>query len=60
MTAEERIAFLKTRPSISIEERKRKLVTAIVLALSMLVSLGFLVYAFHVQNTSEQQLKDLQ
>lgn len=60
MTAEERIAFLKTRPTISIEERKRKVVTAIVWALSVLVSLIFLVYAFHVQNASEQRLKDLQ
>ncbi len=58
MTAEERLAILKQLPRLTSEERKRRAITAVVLALNTLLSLIFLGYALYVKSISERQLKE--
>lgn len=54
MTAEEHIHSAKTKPKISKEELKRARITALVLALSIILSIVFLVFAFPQKSEAEK------
>jgi cell division protein FtsX len=55
MNAEEQLRKLKQIPPLTKEEKRRKLMTAIVLSLATLLSVLFLVYAFVQKLEAEKQ-----
>src|SRR5688572_12642477 len=58
MSAEDQIRQLKQIPLLTKEEKRKKLMTAVVLLLSTLISVLFLVYAF-IQKTEADKNANL-
>lgn len=56
MNAEEQLRKLKQVPALSREEKRKKIITSVVLAIATLVSVLFLVYAF-MQKLEADQLR---